>query len=214
MKTKDKIIHTSLQLFNERGERQITTNHIAAELGISPGNLYYHFGNKQEIIRSIFQLYVEQLENSFRPHADQLLSLDHLTQYLDASFELMWRFRFMYANLLELLARDPELETQYQNMQLELSNWSRDILLQLKESRFINGDDATMAELADSVKFIIGAWIGYQSAQLKGGEITKPRLYQGVLKILFTLRPYFTEESMSIYQRLYDHYVKCAERSE
>ncbi|MDO6764332.1 TetR/AcrR family transcriptional regulator [Agarivorans sp. 1_MG-2023] len=214
MKTKDKIIHTSLQLFNERGERQITTNHIAAELGISPGNLYYHFGNKQEIIRSIFQLYVEQLENSFRPHADQLLSLDHLTQYLDASFELMWRFRFMYANLLELLARDPELETQYQNMQLELSNWSRDILLQLKDSRFISGDDAIMAELADSVKFIIGAWIGYQSAQLKGGEITKPRLYQGVLKILFTLRPYFTEESMSIYQRLYDHYVKCAERSE
>ncbi|MGY5451304.1 TetR/AcrR family transcriptional regulator [Agarivorans sp. MS3-6] len=213
MKTKDKIIHTSLQLFNERGERQITTNHIAAELGISPGNLYYHFSNKQEIIRSIFQLYVEQLECSFRPHADQLLSLDHLTQYLDASFELMWRFRFLFANLLELLARDAELEAQYQDLQLELSAWSSDILIQLRDSRFISGDDATMVELADSVKFIIGAWIGYQSAQLKGGEITKPRLYQGVLKILFTLRPYFTEESMSIYHRLYDHYVKCAEHS-
>ncbi|MEE1676035.1 TetR/AcrR family transcriptional regulator [Agarivorans aestuarii] len=214
MKTKDKIIHTSLKLFNERGERQITTNHIAAELGISPGNLYYHFSNKQEIIRSIFDLYVAQLENSFRPHADQRLSLEHLTQYLDASFELMWRFRFMYANLLELLARDPELEEKYQGLQLELAHWSRDILFQLRESRFLSGDDATMAELADSVKFIIGAWIGYQSAQLKGGEITKPRLYQGVLKILFTLRPYFTEESQSIYQDLHQHYVKCAERSE
>ena len=60
MKTKDKIIHCALKLFNEQGERQITTNHIAADLGISPGNLYYHFSNKQEIIRSIFQLYVEQ----------------------------------------------------------------------------------------------------------------------------------------------------------
>ncbi len=211
MKTKDKIIHCALKLFNEQGERQITTNHIAADLGISPGNLYYHFSNKQEIIRSIFQLYVEQLEASFRPHADQRLTLEHLTSYLDASFELMWRFRFMYANLLELLARDPQLEEQYQTLQQELANWSRDILLQLRDSRFISGDDATMMELADSVKFIIGAWIAYQSAQLKGGEITKAKLYQGVLKILFTLRPYFTEESQHTYQGLYQHYVKFAE---
>ncbi|WP_432455403.1 MULTISPECIES: TetR/AcrR family transcriptional regulator [unclassified Agarivorans] len=212
MKTKDKIIHASLKLFNERGERQVSTNHIAAELGISPGNLYYHFSNKQEIIRSIFELYAEQLDSSFRPHADQLLTLDHVMQYLDASFELMWRFRFMYANLLELLARDPLLEAKYQALQTELEKWSRDILVQFRDSRFITGDDASLVELADSIKFIIGAWIGYQSAQLKGGLITKPRLYEGVLKILFILRPYFTEQSMSIYQRLHQHYSECAQR--
>mgnify|MGYP006145082479 CR=1 FL=1 len=34
LKTKDKILATSLRLFNERGERNVSTNHIAAELGI------------------------------------------------------------------------------------------------------------------------------------------------------------------------------------
>ncbi|MBO0217341.1 helix-turn-helix transcriptional regulator, partial [Vibrio sp. Vb2880] len=54
MKTRDKIVYAALELFNQHGERNITTNHIADHIEISPGNLYYHFRNKQEILREIF----------------------------------------------------------------------------------------------------------------------------------------------------------------
>ncbi|WP_156498561.1 TetR/AcrR family transcriptional regulator, partial [Oleiphilus sp. HI0079] len=57
MKTKERIILESLDLFNERGERNVSTNHIAAHLNMSPGNLYYHFRNKNEIIYQIFKNY-------------------------------------------------------------------------------------------------------------------------------------------------------------
>jgi AcrR family transcriptional regulator len=55
MKTRDKIIDTAIRLFNKRGTKAISTNRITAATGISPGNLYYHFRSKQDIIRAIFE---------------------------------------------------------------------------------------------------------------------------------------------------------------
>ena len=61
MSTKERILDASLALFNELGERKVTTNHIASHLQISPGNLYYHFKNKQAIIFALFERYEERV---------------------------------------------------------------------------------------------------------------------------------------------------------
>ena len=103
MKTRDKIVLAALHLFNEYGERNITTNHIAAHIDISPGNLYYHFRNKQEIVREIFSLYSSELLERFSPIYGQQESLVLLKHYLDSTFNLMWKYRFFYANLPEIL---------------------------------------------------------------------------------------------------------------
>ena len=122
MKTKERIIQASIELFNEHGERQITTNHIAAHLGISPGNLYYHFRNKTDIIQHIFKQYAQKLEESFALTAQDNDTMTLMRHSLDGLFDLMWRFNFFYANLPDILSRDPELHKAYEQVQKQQAN--------------------------------------------------------------------------------------------
>src|SRR6266536_2569583 len=50
MKTRDRILETALRLFNEEGAAKVPTNRIATELEMSPGNLYYHFRQKEQLV--------------------------------------------------------------------------------------------------------------------------------------------------------------------
>ncbi|GAA5216378.1 TetR/AcrR family transcriptional regulator [Corallincola platygyrae] len=211
MKTKDRIIQASLELFNKHGERAMTTNHIAAHLGISPGNLYYHFRNKEDIIRRIFKEYVHHIDRSFQPRDDGSVSLEVMMAYLDEIFESMWRFRFFYSNLPELLSRDPELQAQYLPLQEKLAKRVIAILSMLQKAGALNVKEDDLADLAHTVKIVVTFWISYQTTQAPDVQITRATIYAGVLKVLFILKPYFASEYLPAMERLQRHYRKLAE---
>ena len=155
MKTRDRIIHSATELFNDQGERNITTNHIAAHMGISPGNLYYHFRNKEDIIHSIFDQYARHLSESFVPTRNREITLQDLMGYLDAIFYLMWQFRFFYANLPDILSRDEPLQHKYLKAQEQLRAAVEALLRSLREGGIIDVSDEDLPDLGQTIKMVV-----------------------------------------------------------
>ena len=60
-RTAERILEVTLDLFNRFGEPNVSTTLISAELSISPGNLYYHYPAKDELINSLFDRYERAL---------------------------------------------------------------------------------------------------------------------------------------------------------
>ena len=193
MKTREKITLAALELFNEHGERNITTNHIAAHIDISPGNLYYHFRNKQEIVREIFDGYLAELLERFPPVKEKEDSLVIMKRYMDSVFTLMWKYRFFYANLPEILHRDPILRERYLEVQKQLQVNLQSIFHSFIELKLIDISENDIKPVITSMHLIVTGWFGYQSAMTPDAEITEAVVYQGMLQMISIIKPYTTE---------------------
>ncbi|MGL4829758.1 MAG: TetR/AcrR family transcriptional regulator [Vibrio sp.] len=193
MKTKDRIVYAALELFNQQGERNITTNHIAAHIEISPGNLYYHFRNKQEIVRDIFALYSAELIERFTPLQGQHESLSLLKHYLDSIFTLMWKYRFFYANLPEILQRDEELHEDYIQVQDKLQANLVNIMRGFVEMQLLQLGDSEMRQIVRTLHLIASSWLGYQSAMSHKTQVTEEVIHQGMLQMISVVKPCATK---------------------
>ncbi|MFC0117558.1 TetR/AcrR family transcriptional regulator [Pseudoalteromonas xiamenensis] len=213
MNTKEKIIRTSIAMFNLNGERAVTTNHIAANLGISPGNLYYHFKNKEDIIRHIFSLYSEHLNTHFKPLSLGENALEQLTLYLDSLFDLMWRYHFFYDNLTDILARDNELKKDYIAFQSQLFEQVKAVVIALRDVDVIAIDDEDAKELAHMLKMTVSFWTPYVKARRLTGVLEQQDIYNGIVKVLMLFKPYCTQMSKQKIAQLQAHYQTLADES-
>lgn len=194
MKTRDKIIQASIELFNEQGERNVTTNHIAAHLGISPGNLYYHFRNKEDIILSIYEEYARNLLlDTFPQVSPSMKPLDTIILYMDAVFQALMKFRFFYANLPVLLAKNPQLHVKYVEVQSTISQRLSEMLVSLRDADIMTFDEAELSDIVSILRLINTFWLSFYQTQNYNAEINDSVFLEGVLKILVMLHPYITD---------------------
>src|SRR3982750_3578566 len=112
-RTAERILEVTLELFNRFGEPNVSTTLISAELGISPGNLYYHYPAKDELINSLFDRYERSLTDLLRA-AEDVKNVEDAWLFFHMLFELIWQYRFLYRDLNDLLSKNRRLETHFQ----------------------------------------------------------------------------------------------------
>lgn len=212
MKTRDKIILASLELFNEKGERNVTTNHIAADLNISPGNLYYHFRNKSDIIYEIFIQYELLVDHYLQIPEERPLNLDDLIYYLESVFDGLWSYRFFHRDLEFLLDSDERLRKDYRAFTLRCLDCIEKILKGLQKG--LDGvlkdlDDEHIESMALNVWLVVTNWMAYLKTAHAGEDnkaINKVMLKQGIYQVLSFTVPYLTSAYVEEIKKLQDKY--------
>ncbi|WP_223879126.1 TetR/AcrR family transcriptional regulator [Chitinimonas arctica] len=207
MKTYDRIVQESLALFNEHGERPITTNHIAAHLGISPGNLYYHFRNKEEIVYQIFRLYLEYMREHLQVPEHRVLEPEDLARYLDAAFAAMWQYRFMFYDLPGLLSRSPQLQDDYHGyVKNELTPILAKAFGEFAAIGFIDVRPTDIIPLATNTWMVVKFWFAFQQTIHPHRPISEETGKQGARQVLALFRPYVQPSFMAVFEEIAARY--------
>ena len=210
LKTRERIILASIDLFNAQGERNVTTNHIAADLGISPGNLYYHFRNKTDIIYEIFLQYELLVNHYLQVPKDRTLNLDDLIFYLESVFDGLWSYRFFHRDLEFLLDCDERLRRDYRNFTMICLEKMEQILSSLQEGYVIRKmDQDHLASMALNVWLVVTNWMAFLKTAYAGEEnnqIRKEMLKQGIYQVLAFTLPYLEQEYQTQVRQLQEKY--------
>lgn len=192
MTTKELILETALRLFNEQGTNAVSTNHIAAALGISPGNLYYHYRNKEEIIRAIFERLYDIWDTTLTLSGDRPPTLDDLQRLVRDNFMVMWDYRFVYRELVPLLRRDAELRLRYEAVrqrgfadfqQLFAEFVTAGVLVPLDDPKIV-------INLAEVCWLISEFWLS--SVEISGDRVTAQQMQHGVELMMQVMEAYIS----------------------
>jgi AcrR family transcriptional regulator len=196
MKTRDRILAAALELFNLQGERKVTTNHIAAHLEMSPGNLYYHFKNKQEIIFELFLQYEGFIDSNLDVPTGRQLTITDKLNYLQKVFQGLWEFRFIHRDMEHLLLADEKLHARYRDFYRRSQQKTQAIYQGLHDAKIIQISPRDVEGLALNTWIVVTTWYSFLQCNLlldANESITQDMLKGGIYQIFQLERPYLTE---------------------
>jgi len=196
MKTRERILATAQRLFNESGTAAFSTNHIADAMGISPGNLYYHFRNKEAIIRALFEQQFARWDELYTLPDDRLPTLADLQQLVRATFVMSWDYRFMYRELIVLLRRDEQLQRRWVAIRARGFAGFRELVDLFVAADVLRApaDPTAVTRLAELCWLISEFWLA--SVEVSGEAVDAAQMERGIALMLQVLDPFIISQTV------------------
>ena len=209
-RTAERILASTLELFNRFGEPNASTTMISAELNISPGNLYYHFPSKDELVNTLFDQYEGRLYELLAASAD-VLDVEDAWFFLHSLFELIWEYRFLYRDVGHLLSRNRRLETHFPAILLRKRAALRQLLDTLQAKRAASAaEDRQRDAVAASMVVLLTYWLSYeyvlQPRSAMEPENAQDALLRGAYHVMGLLAPQLDETSRAHLTALIEAY--------
>jgi AcrR family transcriptional regulator len=195
-RTAERILEVTLALFNRFGEPNVSTTLISAELGISPGNLYYHYPAKDEIINALFDRFEHAL-NELLNASDGVRNVEDAWFFMHSLFELIWEYRFLYRDLNDLLSKNRRLETHFQLVLKNKTHAVKNLLDGMSRTGAVQIDSREVDATATSMVVVITYWLSYEYVRdprhALEAENAQMALMRGAQHVLNLLVPYLEQ---------------------
>jgi AcrR family transcriptional regulator len=211
-RTRERILELSLRLFNEFGEPNITTTVIAEQMEISPGNLYYHFRNKDDIVNSIFTQFQAEVDRMLALPNGRNPNIEDVWLYLHYTFDLIWRYRFLYRDLSDLLSRNRKLELHFKQILAHKIKVATQLCVGLRAQGAIEATDLEINALSTNMVVVATYWLSYEYVRnprkYTEQQAMSDALARGCYQVVSSIGPYLRGESKQLFTKLADDYLK------
>jgi AcrR family transcriptional regulator len=207
-RTRERILETSLALFNRSGAPHVTTADIADEMNISPGNLYYHFANKDEIVFELYAAYEARVLPLYADPGGRRLDVDDLWLWLHLLFEQMWAYRFLYRDLDELTSRSRKLGVRFGALLRKGAATVVELCRGMGEAGTMRATGHEIEALAQNVVLVAAYWSSYDRIR-RAAHDDAPEADAGraAYQVLALFGPYLNGEARAYLDRVAADYL-------
>jgi AcrR family transcriptional regulator len=210
-RTRARILETSLALFNRFGEPHVTTADIADEMNISPGNLYYHFRNKDDIIGDLYAAYEIAVLPLLSVPDDPPPGVEDLWFMLHVLFERMREYRFLYRDLDEITSRNRKLAARFAELSRRGERTVIELCRGLVRSGQMHATEREIGAIAANVALVSTYWMSWQrvTAPKAPGATENPgeSLDQAAYQVLALIAPFLVGDGRALIERLGEDYL-------
>ena len=198
-RTAERISEVTLELFNRYGEPNVSTTLISAELGISPGNLYYHYASKDALVNQLFDQY-EVAMLGLLDAAPDVRDIEDTWFFLHSLFEQVWSHRFLYRDLNNLLSGNRHLETHFHAVLERKTHAFRLMLESLSAAGLMRIGPDSVETLSASMSVMVTYWLSYEYVR-NPRQALEPAsaglaLTRGAQHVLALLTPYMASQDL------------------
>ncbi len=209
-RTRQRILDTTLALYNEHGEPQVSTSLIAAELGISAGNLHYHFRRKDELSAALLDCFVAEFDALLPPAGWRADHVEDAWLLLHLLLETLWRYRFLFRDLSGIMARDRRASQRLASVFERAVGVSRGICLGLVEQGVMTATGAEIDALSANIAVVSLYWLSFESARHPKASFERKGMARGAYQVLMLVAPFLQPESRFHLEQLAREYLSRA----
>lgn len=206
--TKQKILNVSKELFNDHGYSQVTIRTIALKLGMSSGNLNYHFKKREDILEYLYFEMVSSFDQRIDILPETEISFSRIRNDIQTSMERMLDYKFIWTDLFNILQQNEKIRVHFTTVNPKRISGNLFLFDRLEKMHFMRTEN-----FQNEYKILAERMVNFGDTWIYTSEVysrinSKKHLEGQVKAMLTIIYPYLTKKGEQEFKKSFPKWFK------